>query len=148
MPPVTQALIVPLEPALAFDLFVRRLPEWWPVSVRSVWLDKSLGCRVDARLDGNIVEHGPGGAEAIWGTFRRFNEASDVLLDWHPGSPPESATQVEIRFTPAADGTLVELAHWNWERLGERGSFLRGVYANGWAAVFACFADFAVSPRA
>lgn len=147
IPPVVQSLHVPLEPALAFDLFVRRLPEWWPLATRSVWLDKAVGCRVDARLDGRIVEDGPDGAEEHWGTFRRFNEASDVLIDWHPGLPPTSATEVEVHFRVHAKGTMVTLEHRNWERLGERGSFVRSLYANGWTPIFARFERFAALDR-
>jgi hypothetical protein len=145
IPPVTRSLLVPLEPALAFDLFVRRLPEWWPLSTRSVWLERALACRVDARLGGRIIEEGPDGAIEHWGTFVRFNEASDILIDWHPGLPADSATQVEVHFRPAIGGTLVELEHRNWEKLGARGDFVRSLYANGWAPIFARFARFAAS---
>jgi hypothetical protein len=147
IPPVVQSLHVPLEPALAFDLFVRRLPEWWPLATRSVWLDKAVGCRVDARIDGRIIEDGPDGAEEHWGTFRRFNEASDVLIDWHPGLPATSATEVEVHFRAVSTGTMVALEHRHWERLGERGSFVRSLYANGWTPIFARFERFAALDR-
>lgn len=145
IPPVTQSLHVPLEPALAFDLFVRRLPEWWPLATRSVWLDKAVACKVDARVNGHIVEVGPDGVEEHWGTFRRFNEASDVLIDWHPGLPPASATEVEVHFRAHVMGTTIELEHRHWERLGERGSFVRSLYANGWTPIFTRFERFVMS---
>ncbi|HZY68005.1 MAG TPA: SRPBCC domain-containing protein [Devosia sp.] len=140
IPPLRRALTVPLEPLLAFDLFVRRLPEWWPLSTRSVWLEAAVACRVDPREGGRIVEEGPDGAEEHWGTIRRMNEPSDVLLDWHPGLTPEHSTEVEVWFKPQPGGTELTLEHRHWERLGARGDFVRSLYENGWGPVLARFA--------
>lgn len=132
IPPINRSIFVPLEPLLAFDLFVRRLPEWWPLATRSVWLDKAEACRVDPREGGRIVEEGPDGAVEHWGTIRRLDEPGNVLIDWHPGLTPAQSTEVEVWFRAAPGGTAVELEHRNWERLGERGDFVRSLYTNGW----------------
>jgi hypothetical protein len=141
--PLRRNIVVPLPPALAFDLFVRRLPEWWPLETRSVWLEKSLSCRIDPRPGGRITEQGPDGAEAHWGTIIHLDEASRLLLDWHPGLTPATSTEVEVTFHAVPAGTELRLEHRNWERLGERGDFVRSLYANGWGPVMARFAALA-----
>ena len=141
--PVRLSIQVPLEPFLAFDLFVRRLPEWWPLVTRSVWLDKAIACRVEAFAGGRITEEGPGGATELWGTIRRSVEPENVLIDWHPGLTAQHSTEVEIWFKPAAAGTKLVLEHRNWERLGDRGDFVRSLYANGWAPLLDRFAALA-----
>lgn len=141
--PLRRSLVVPLPPALAFDLFVRRLPEWWPLETRSVWLAEAQSCHIDARLGGRITEQGPNGAEAHWGTIVSLEEPVRVVLDWHPGLTPATSTEVEVTFQAVAEGTQVHLEHRNWERLGERGDFVRSLYANGWGPVMARFAAMA-----
>jgi hypothetical protein len=46
-------------------------------------------------------------------------------------------TEVEVTFTalPAESATRVDLVHRDWERLGARADFVRGLYDNGWIAV-------------
>ena len=46
------------------------------------------------------------------------------------------ATDVELRFTPQGDGTLVELVHSGWEQHGEHAADLRAQYDSGWDFVF------------
>jgi hypothetical protein len=133
--PLRRSLHVPLPPVLAFDLFVRRLPEWWPLATRSVWLEQAQGCAVEPRPGGRITETGPNGEVEHWGTIVALDEPSHLLLDWHPGLGPDQSTEVEIRFEPAPLGTQLHLEHRHWERLGERGDFLRSLYANGWGPV-------------
>lgn len=141
--PLRRTLTVPLKPYIAFDLFVRRLPDWWPLSTRSVWLEAAVGCEVEPHAGGRIIEKGPDGAIEHWGTIVEFEEPFRVLLDWHPGSTPEHSTEVEVRFEPEAEGTRLHLEHRHWERLGERGDFVRSLYANGWNPVLERFAALA-----
>jgi hypothetical protein len=45
------------------------------------------------------------------------------------------ATEVEITFTAAGDGTAVAIVHRGWERLGARGPGLRERNTRGWAGL-------------
>lgn len=58
-----------------------------------------------------------------------------LAFTWHPGREDDTATQVEVTFTAAADGTEVRLVHTGWEVLGDRGPEVRERYVTGWAMV-------------
>ena len=139
LPPVRRSVTVPLARTQAFDLFVRRLPEWWPLATRSVWLEQAASCHVEPRVGGRLYERTHDGREAHWGTFLLWDEPGRVVFAWHPGFPEAAATEVEVRFVAEGARTRVELEHRNWDRLGERASFVRGMFAGGWAPVLARF---------
>jgi uncharacterized protein YndB with AHSA1/START domain len=139
LPPVRKSVLVPLGREEAFDLFVRRLPEWWPLATRSVSLENAVSCHVEARVGGRLYERDRQGAEHLWGRFKRLDEGQCAVFSWHPGVPEEASTEVEVQFTPAATGTRVEIEHRNWERLGARASFVRGLMDGGWPGVLARF---------
>jgi hypothetical protein len=142
LPPLQRSIIVPLSVPAAFDLFVRRLPEWWPLATRSVWLREAASCHVEPRLGGRLFERSTRGEESLWGEIRRFDEPSAVVFSWHPGLPPQAGTEVEVRFEAvhgSSDFTRVLLEHRDWERLGERASFVRGLFEGGWGPVLERF---------
>lgn len=142
LPPLRHTVTVPLSVPDAFDLFVRRLPEWWPLSTRSVWLENAASCHVEPRLGGRLFERSVTGEESTWGRFRIFEHPSRVVFSWHPGLPDSSATEVEVTFRAeqaTAQVTAVHLEHREWERLGERASFVRALFAGGWGGVLARF---------
>jgi Activator of Hsp90 ATPase homolog 1-like protein len=139
LPPVKKSLVVPLAQNAAFDLFVRRLPEWWPLSTRSVGLDNAASCHVEAHVGGKIFERSHQGEQSIWGTFRLWEEPGRVVFSWHPGLPESAATEVDVRFLAMGKQTRVELEHRDWERLGARASFVHALYEGGWVGVLARF---------
>lgn len=142
LPPLTRSLVVPLSVTSAFDLFVRRLPEWWPLATRSVGLAQAASCHVEAQVGGRLFERSLRGEESTWGRFTAFEEPRRVVFSWHPGSPESLATEVEVTFEPLAGAvqvTTVALEHRHWERLGARASFVRGLFEGGWTPVLARF---------
>jgi uncharacterized protein YndB with AHSA1/START domain len=64
-----------------------------------------------------------------------FEEPSRLVFTWHPGMPPATATEVEVRFVPTGDQTRVDVEHRHWEKLGDRAAFVRGLYEGGWPGV-------------
>lgn len=139
LPPLRRSVVVPLERQDAFDLFVRRLPEWWPLATRSVGLEQAASCHVEAHAGGRLYERSHSGLEWTWGTFRVFEEPVRAVFSWHPGHPEEAATEVEVRFAGQGASTRVDLEHRDWERLGERASFVRDLFAGGWGPVLSRF---------
>src|SRR5262245_32601440 len=111
LPPVRRQVTVPLGVTDAFDLFIRRLPEWWPLATRSVWLDQAASCHVDAQVGGRLYERALDGRESTWGTFLVVEAPRRVVFSWHPGFPTSAATEIEVTFTPDGANTLVELEH-------------------------------------
>jgi uncharacterized protein YndB with AHSA1/START domain len=139
LPAIQRSITVPLKLDAAFDLFVRRLPEWWPLATRSVGLNDAASCHVEAQLGGRLFERSRVGAVSTWGTFLLFDAPHRVIFTWHPGLPAASATEVEVQFFATGDETRVALEHRNWERLGEHASFIRGLFEGGWGPVLARF---------
>lgn len=146
--PVRHEMTVPLPPALAFDLFLRRMGEWWPLLTHSVWEQASRACMVDVRTGGRITEHGPGGATAHWGTILELEEGARVLIDWHPGHDPAQSTEVEIWFAPHDGGTRLVLEHRKWQRRAGLAETMRENYHRGWAMVLGRYLDLASSAAA
>jgi uncharacterized protein YndB with AHSA1/START domain len=139
LPPVQKSIVVPLGRADAFDLFLRRMSEWWPLSTRSVSLGNAVSCHVEARPGGRLYERDRQGGEHVWGRFKVFEEGVRAVFSWHPGLPEAAATEVEVTFAPAGEGTRVDVEHRDWERLGARASFVRGLMDGGWPGVLARF---------
>ncbi len=141
LPPVRRAVVVPLPLEAAFDLFIRRLPEWWPLATRSVALADAVSCHVEPRVGGRLYEVARDGRESTWGTIRTLDAPARAVFSWHPGLEPAAATEVEVTFTPVEQGerTRVEVEHRDWERLGARASFVRGLFEGGWGPVLARF---------
>ena len=54
---------------------------------------------------------------------------------WHLRVDRADATEVEIRFEPSGDGTLVTVEHSGWERLGARAAERRERNERGWAGL-------------
>ena len=147
LPPVRKSFVVPLGQAAAFDLFLRRLPEWWPIGRQSV-SNNAVSCHVEPTVGGRLYEKTRDGGEADWGVFRIVDDPHRVVFTWHPGLPPTAATEIEVTFTALPEGTRVDLEHRNWERLGVRASTMRTLFDNGWVGVLACYAALAGGSQA
>jgi Activator of Hsp90 ATPase homolog 1-like protein len=135
LPPVHRSLTVPLDIEAAFDLFVRRISEWWPLEMRSVSLADAVSAHIEERVGGRVFERTRDGREILWGTITHWEPPARFALTWHPGQPEATAQVVELRFTVVEDGTCVELEHRHWERAGERAEFLRQRYDQGWQPI-------------
>ncbi|HET8772456.1 MAG TPA: SRPBCC family protein [Thermoanaerobaculia bacterium] len=135
--PIRMNATVPLPPAEAFDLFTARIHTWWPLATHSVFQDNLAACVFEPRVGGRIVERSRDGEEHAWGEVLEYDPPQRFRVTWHPGGGP--ATEVEVTFTPADNGTFVELEHRGWE-VFEQPEEARAGYANGWPFVFGeCF---------
>ena len=58
---------------------------------------------------------------------------------WHLRRDRADATEVEIRFVAAGEGTRVEIEHRGWEVLGSEGEAWRDRNHGGWATLLPWF---------
>ena len=132
LPPIRRQVVVPAGLDLAFATFTDEIGRWWPVGAgHSVY---GAGSAVAFR-DGQLVESGPGGAVAVWGSVLDWDPPRRVRLTWHPGSGPEKATEVEFTFAPVGETqTLVTVEHRGWERYADPAG-ARSEYNQGWPFV-------------
>lgn len=121
----------------AFDVFVERMAEWWPIGTHSVFGTDGRGVAIEPRVGGRIVETGPDGEESVWGTLTAWEPRTRIAHTWHPGEDPATATQVEVTFAPDGDGCLVTLTHTGWE--GEAVVSTRAGYDQGWPLVLEAY---------
>jgi uncharacterized protein YndB with AHSA1/START domain len=134
--PVRKMLTVPLAPAKAFQLFTADVATWWPLASHSVAEGKADTVIMEPRAGGRFYERTSEGKEALWGEVRVWDPPRRLVYSWHPGRSADTAQEVELRFSPAGSGALVELEHRGWEVLGDKADSTRDNYDKGWNGVF------------
>ena len=134
--PVRKSVVVRRTPEEAFAIFTERFGAWWPYTRFSIGQARVTRCELEPRLGGAIFEETSDGGRAPWGSISEWDPPRRLVLSWHPDTPAAVATRVEVRFTPVAGGTRVDLEHSGWERLGAKGAAARNNYDGGWVVVF------------
>lgn len=143
VPPIIKTVIVRCTPARAFALFAEDLARWWPLSRVHTGPDP-VDCAIEPRVGGRVFERAADGRETLWGTVLAYEPPYRLAFSWIVQLSAEQAQLVDIRFTPEAGGTRVELTHSGWEKLGKAAASRREGYDRGWGTVFERhFADYA-----
>lgn len=137
--PVIASIEVARRPEDAFTAFTERLGDWWPTAAHSIGQDKVAAVVVDGRVGGTIVERWHDGTELSWATFTEWDPPRRFVMSWRPNPDPGPMTEVEVSFSPTPVGTMVELTHRGWERLGEEAADARQSYETGWPRVMDAF---------
>lgn len=131
MEPLELEFDVACSPQHAFDTWALDTAGWWPAS-HSVSTDPGLVVRLEPRVGGRIFERTPSGDEHEWGEVTVWEPPERLAYLWHLRQDRDDATQVEITFTGSEQRTTVRIIHSGWERLGAKGSDLRGRNRAGW----------------
>lgn len=146
--PIRRSASVRVPPDVAFEVFTARLDSWWPLETHSRAADQLGGRDVRAvavefqpRAGGSVLEHLSDGTTLPWADVLVWEPPSRFVLAWKPNASDRPATEVEVRFTPAGAGTLVELEHRGWERLGDMAREAWTGYAEGWTLPLEAFAN-------
>lgn len=139
-PSLVKTIEVPCNQEEAFTVFVEKMGSWWPLARFSASLKfgGEADCLlVEPRVGGKIVEVGADGARHLWGTIKRYEPYEYISMDFHIGLSPETASLVEVRFTPiASGGTRVVLTQSEWERFGRYAENMLNGYPKGWIVIF------------
>lgn len=138
--PIRKEITVACDAETAFDVFARRISDWWPVAEHSVSAMNGAVARkvvLDLVPGGRLYEISHDGEEIDWGTVKSVEPGRRLVLNWHINKPAALATEVDVTFTPRDDGkTDVVLVHRNFEAMGEDGPSQRAGYNSGWVNVF------------
>lgn len=129
---ISKTITVEASVETAFETFTRRIGDWWPVETHSIGGDSVVAVVLEERVGGRLFERSRDGEEADWADVLVWEPPSRVVLRWRV-NPDREPTEVEVRFTPDADGTRVDLEHRGWERTGDEEG--RAHYDSGWNAV-------------
>jgi uncharacterized protein YndB with AHSA1/START domain len=138
--PILKSVTVKAGPEQAFRRFTEEIGTWWPLPSHSVGQAEAETVVMEGRVGGRIVERIRGGRESVWGTVTAWEPPHRVAFTWHPGDAPDTAQDVEVRFTPIGARTRVELEHRGFERLGRMARKARRGYPIGWAYVLGLYA--------
>jgi uncharacterized protein YciI/uncharacterized protein YndB with AHSA1/START domain len=141
VPPIRREIVVDADADIAFDVFTAGIGRWWPLAELSV---HGAGATV-AFVDGEIVERSAAGDRAVWGSVTRWEPGAIVVFTWHPGQPPEHASEVEVTFTPVDGRTRVTLEHRGWEAFDDPAR-ARAEYDEGWPMVLGRYQEKAARP--
>jgi uncharacterized protein YndB with AHSA1/START domain len=134
MEPLRLDFTVACPPEHAFEIWARRTSLWWPHG-HSVSGEPGLTVAFEPRPGGRIFERTPGGAEHDWGEVLEWEPPHRLAYLWHLRFDRADATEVEVTFAAAGDGTAVSIVHRGWERLGAKGAERRERNLKGWAGV-------------
>jgi len=144
--PITKSILVDCTPEHAFDVFTRRIAEWWPLHAHSIHQEHAETVVVEPRQGGEVYELSDTGERAHWATVTAWEPPHRVTLSWHVNPESPAPTEIEVTFAAQDGKTLVTLEHRNWELLGpELGTAGRSSYATGWDPVLARFAEAATA---
>jgi uncharacterized protein YndB with AHSA1/START domain len=131
--PVRKTVRVGRPPEEAFRIYTEGIATWWPLETHSP-SQKSETVVMEQREGGRLYERTVDGDEVDWGEILVWEPPHRLVHSWHLGG--SATTEVELRFTPQGDGTLVELVHRGWERYGDKAAERRASYDSGWDFVF------------
>lgn len=144
--PVRKSVRVKADVARAFRVFTEEMDSWWP---RTHHIGSSPLKRVvvEGRPMGAIYSEQEDGTDCPWGSVltweppHLFVMAWQIRPDWQFEPDLSKCSEVQIRFTPADDGTtLVELEHRHMERHGAGWSKMHEQVNSGWPGVMQLFA--------
>lgn len=143
--PVIKEIEVSCDALKAFDVFVGKTINWWPVEHHTVSAGAGKAAqavKIEPRLGGAVYEVKFDGSRTEWGEVIAYREGQYLAMTWHPGTDPNTPTKVEIRFEDIANGRCkVTLTHSGWEVWAAKADDMRNGYNSGWVHVFEeCFA--------
>lgn len=125
-------------PDVAFDAFTSRLGEWWVREFSWSGPDRLQAIGIEPRPGGMAYEIGPHGFRMDWGRVLYWEPPHRLVLSWHiapdrvPEPDPAQASELEVRFHPRRDGTVVDLEHRHFERHGPDAAGYRRAMTEGW----------------
>jgi uncharacterized protein YndB with AHSA1/START domain len=130
--PLVLSFEVACPPDRAFALWTTRISTWWPPDHTVTGRD-DVTVVLEPGVGGRIFERTPDGGEHDWGEVTVWEPPDRLDYLWHLRRDRADATEVSVRFVPSGhQGTLVEIKHTGWDRLGTGAAEWRGRNEVGW----------------
>jgi len=118
----------------AFDLFTRRVSEWWPQSHR---LTKDPQSQLFMEPEGRFWERSLDGRELELGRVLSWEPPHRITLDFYLGTGAIQPTAVEVTFTPEDGRTRVAVVHRAKPDSQDVFALRAAVFDKSWDAVLA-----------
>jgi len=146
--PVRKCITVKASAKRAFEVFTTGFDSWWPRShhIGKAPLKRAI---LEGRVGGRCYSEQTDGTECDWGEIlqweppKRFLMAWKITSQWQYEPDLAKSSEVEVRFTPQADGsTRVDLEHRNFARMGAGWESMREMVNSegGWGGTLQLFA--------
>jgi uncharacterized protein YndB with AHSA1/START domain len=145
--PVRASVEIAVPPARAFELFIKRMSEWWPLEYAMVPTPREI--IIEGKKGGRWYERGSDGTERDVATVTTWQPPGKVSFNWHIDANwqpnPKLATAVDVWFVPTSKGTRVEMEHRDLERFGAQAEATRASLdgKGGWGDLLIGFAKIA-----
>lgn len=144
--PVRKSIFVSASQEHAFEVFTSGIGRWWPKShkIGPADLDRPV---IEPHQGGRWYELDVDGSECEIGKVALWEPPTRLILIWQLtpefAYDPDLVTEVEVRFTPEAGGTRVDLEHRDLERMGDKAEAMRETVSGpgGWPGLLQLFAD-------
>ncbi len=145
--PVVKSVTVHASAEHAFKVFTEGFDSWWPRShhIGSSPMKRAV---VETFRGGRCYTEQVDGTECPWGEVTAWEPPQRLVIawmitpDWKYQPDIAQASEVEVRFTPQADGTTrVDLEHRHFERCGAGAEAMRnGVGGDGgWGSLLGLY---------
>jgi uncharacterized protein YndB with AHSA1/START domain len=138
---IRKSLTVGVPVQTAFRVFTEEIGSWWPLTSKSVALEEAVDLVIEPRAGGRVYERTRDGEEHMRGEVLAWEPPLGLTFSWHPGRAAETGQEVEVRFTPTGDTTLVELEHRGWEQLVGPGGQIPEHFESGWDEALARYVE-------
>lgn len=105
---IHKSIILHRSPERAFELFTRRISEWWPKTHR---LTKDPESELFLEESGRFWERSRDGREMDLGRVVKWEPPHRLTLDFYLGTSAAQPTLVDVTFRPKGLGTRVTVQH-------------------------------------
>lgn len=151
--PVRKSISVRTGAERAFEVFTAGMDSWWPRShhIGTAPMKRTV---VECRVGGRCYSEQSDGTECDWAKItaweppRRFVMTWTINSRWQYEPDLSKASEVEVWFTPQADGTTrVDLEHRHFDRVGAGWETMRASVDSdgGWAGLLKLYSAAAES---
>jgi Activator of Hsp90 ATPase homolog 1-like protein len=141
--PLVLSFDIDCDPKHAFSTWTERFSRWWPRG-HTVTGDPDVEIVLEPRVGGRIFERTTDGTEIDWGEVTHWEPPTRFAYLWHIRRDRADATDVELTFADAGNGTTrLEIVHTGWERLGVGAVEWRDANRGGWAGLLPHFISYA-----
>ena len=141
---IRKTIEVKASPERAFDVFARRMGEWWHKEHSIAVGTTQKDVIIEPSPGGRWYELGADGSEHPWGHVIDYDPPRRLLLAWQLNRDfdfdPELLTEVEARFEPTETGTRVHFEHRHLERMGDGAAEQLEAMEGGWGMLLELFA--------
>jgi uncharacterized protein YndB with AHSA1/START domain len=135
---IRKSVTVDCSPDHAFETYTAGIDNWWPLETHSVGGmngERPEKAVFEAGVGGRLYERMASGEEREWAKVLVWEPPHRLVYLWHLRFDRSDATEVEVSFEPAGEGTDVTIVHRGWERLGAVADERRERNRRGWAGV-------------